>query len=80
MSNDFNIKEANLNFDFKAFLMKLLSYWPLFLISFSIAFGIAYYINVRKLPVYKLGATFTIEDTTANRPDRPIWFDPQATS
>ena len=62
MSDDFNINEVQVNFDFKGFLFKLLSYWPLFVISLAIAFGVAYYINVRKLPSYKMDTLITIND------------------
>ena len=62
MSEDFNISDVQINFDFKSFLYKLVSYWPLFLISLLIAFGIAYYVNVRKLPVYKMDTLVTIKD------------------
>jgi len=62
MSEDFNINDVQINFDFKGFLFKLLSYWPLFLISLAIAFGIAYYVNVRKLAVYRMSTLVTIKD------------------
>ena len=62
MSDDFNINDVQINFDFKGFLFKLLSYWPLFLISLAIGFGIAYYVNVRKLPIYKMDTLVTIKD------------------
>ena len=59
---DFEIKETETTFDFRGFIIKLLSYWPLFLISLAIAFGIAYYINVRKLPVYAISNVISIKD------------------
>ncbi|MDX1463653.1 MAG: sugar transporter, partial [Marinirhabdus sp.] len=62
MSEDFNINDVQINFDFKGFLYKLLSYWPLFLVSLAIAFGIAYYVNVRKLPIYKMETLVSIKD------------------
>ncbi len=62
MSEEFEIYETHTTFDFKGFLFKLLSYWPLFLISISIGFSIAYYTNVRKLPVYKMDTTISIKD------------------
>ena len=49
-------------FDFKGFLFRLLSYWWLFLISLIIAFGIARYINVRKVPIYRETSTISIKD------------------
>ncbi|MCH9661819.1 MAG: sugar transporter, partial [Bacteroidetes bacterium] len=62
MNDDFEINEVQSTFDFKGFLIKLISHWPLFLISLAIAFGIAYYINVRKLPIYKMDNVITIKD------------------
>ena len=62
MSEEFQINEVQSTFDFKGFLFKLLSHWPLFLISFAIAFGVAYYINVRKLPVYLMENMVSIKD------------------
>ncbi|MCW9037831.1 MAG: sugar transporter, partial [Altibacter sp.] len=62
MSEEFEIQEVSTTFDFKGFLVKLLSYWPLFLISLAICFGIAYYINVRKLPVYQMSNMISIKD------------------
>ena len=62
MQEQFNIEPINTNFDFKGFLLKLVSYWPLFLISLIIAFSIAYYINVRKLPVYQLSSLISVKD------------------
>ncbi len=62
MSEEFDINEIHSTFDFKGFLFKLLSYWPLFLISLAIGFSIAYYINVRKLPVYKMDTMISIKD------------------
>lgn len=62
MEEEFEIEKIESTFDFKGFLLKLLSYWPLFLISLAIAFGIAYYINVRKLPVYRMQNLVTIKD------------------
>ncbi|UAB81242.1 polysaccharide biosynthesis tyrosine autokinase [Marixanthomonas sp. SCSIO 43207] len=62
MSEEIDIKTDHTIFDFKGFLFKLLSYWPLFLVSLLIAFGIAYYINVRKLPVYQMDTMISIKD------------------
>lgn len=62
MSEEFEIFDPHTTFDFKGFLFKLLSYWPLFIISLVIGFGIAYYINVRKLPVYRLDTLVSIKD------------------
>ncbi|MBT0608971.1 polysaccharide biosynthesis tyrosine autokinase [Aequorivita echinoideorum] len=62
MSEDFEINEPVSTFDFRGFLFRLLRYWPLFLISLAIAFGIAYYINVRKLPIYQMENMVSIKD------------------
>lgn len=62
MNEEFEIDQLQTNFDFKGFLMKLISYWPLFLVSLIIAFSIAYYINVRKLPVYQMNNMISIKD------------------
>ena len=62
MSEEFNIKEISSSFDVKSLLVKIVAYWPLFLISLAIGFGIAYYINVRKLPVYKMDTLVSIKD------------------
>lgn len=62
MSEEIDISESHTTFDFRGFLFKLLRYWPLFLISFAIAFSVAYYINVRKLPIYKMDNMISIKD------------------
>ena len=62
MSEEFHINEIQSTFDFKGFLIKLLSYWPLFILSLLIAFSIAYYVNVRKLPVYQISNMVSIKD------------------
>ena len=49
-------------FDFKGFLFKVLRFWPLFLICLGIAFGIAYRINIKKLPIYRLQNKISIRD------------------
>jgi uncharacterized protein involved in exopolysaccharide biosynthesis len=62
MSEEFDINEVHTTFDFKGFLFKLLRFWPLFLVSLGIAFAIARYINVRKLPVYQMNNLVSIKD------------------
>ena len=62
MSEEFEINDIYSTFDFKGYLFKLISYWPLFLISLVIAFGIAYWINVRMLPVYQQKTMISIKD------------------
>lgn len=62
MNEEFEIDQLQTNFDFKGFLMKLISYWPLFLVSLIIAFSIAYYVNARKLPVYQISNMISVKD------------------
>jgi capsular exopolysaccharide synthesis family protein len=62
MNEEFEIKEIETTFDFKAFLFKILSFWPLFIVSIAIAYAIAYYINVRKLPVYSMESMISVKD------------------
>ncbi len=62
MNEEFDINEIQTNFDFRGFLFKLISHWPLFIIILAIAFGIAYYINVRKLPIYQIENMVSIKD------------------
>ncbi len=62
MEDDFEIRDQQNFFDFRGFLIKILSYWPLFLISLAVAFYIAYYINVRKQTVYRLSNMVTVKD------------------
>ena len=62
MEDDFEIKDQQHFFDFRGFLMKMLRYWPLFVISLCISFYIAYYINVRKETVYRLSNMISVKD------------------
>ncbi|MFT5231855.1 MAG: capsular exopolysaccharide synthesis family protein [Planctomycetota bacterium] len=62
MGEQFDLKDANAVFDVKAFLFKLLRFWPLFLVTLGIALAIAHYINVRKLPVYTMSNMISIKD------------------
>lgn len=61
---EFEISEVTGNFDLKGFLYKMLSYWWLFLGSISIGLFIAYYISVRKLPVYKISSMVEVKDNS----------------
>jgi hypothetical protein len=58
MREEFDVSEVYTTFDFKGFLFKLIRFWPLFLVSLGIAFAIARFINVRKLPVYLIDNNF----------------------
>jgi len=62
MSEEFEINEVHSTFDFRGFLFKLIRHWPLFIISLGIGFGVAYYQNVRKLPIYQMSNTVSIKD------------------
>ena len=59
---DDHISDVGSTFDFKGFILKVISYWKLILLSIGISFAVAYYNNVRKLPVYQLGNTISIKD------------------
>ncbi|WP_029272067.1 polysaccharide biosynthesis tyrosine autokinase [Flavobacterium sp. KJJ] len=59
---DFSIFENHSNFDFKGFLLKILSYWKLFLISLIIAFSIAYHVNIRKEKIYGMQTMVSIKE------------------
>ncbi|CAA9200623.1 exopolysaccharide transport family protein [Flavobacterium collinsii] len=59
---DFSIFENHSNFDFKGFLLKIASYWKLFLVSLIIAFAIAYQVNVRKEKIYGMQTLVSIKE------------------
>ncbi|MBE8727749.1 polysaccharide biosynthesis tyrosine autokinase [Flavobacterium hungaricum] len=59
---DFSIFENHSNFDFKGFLMKILSYWKWFLISLIITFTIAYQVNIRKEKIYAMQTMISIKE------------------
>lgn len=62
MKDDQELYEKQSTFDFRGFLYSLLKHWPLFVLSFVIAFCIAYYINVRKQPIYLIENLVSIRD------------------
>ncbi len=62
MEEDFDAQSSGSFFDFKGFLYRLVSFWWLFLISLAIAFGIARYIKVRKVPIYRENSMISIKD------------------
>src|SRR5690606_5201586 len=62
MQEYFEFEKFNTNFDFRGFVLKLLSFWPVFLISLGLALGIAYYINVRKLAEYQISSLISVKD------------------
>lgn len=59
---DFSIFENHSHFDFKGLLLKILSYWKLFLISLIIAFTIAYQVNIRKEKIYGMQTMISIKE------------------
>lgn len=59
---DFSIFENHSNFDFKGFLLKILSYWKWFLVSLIIAFTIAYQVNIRKEKIYGMQTMISIKE------------------
>lgn len=59
---DFSIFENHSNFDFKGFLLKILSYWKWFLASLIIAFTIAYQVNIRKEKIYSMQTMVSIKE------------------
>ena len=61
MENQFSFEEQ-INFDFKVFLLKLISKWKWFVIALLIGFLTAYYINIRKQNIYELDNYVTIKD------------------
>lgn len=59
---DFSIFENQASFDFKGFLIKVLSYWKWFVISLIITFTIAYQINIRKEKIYGMETLISIKE------------------
>jgi len=61
---DFTVFENHSSFDFKGFLIKILSYWKWFLLSVSIALLIAYQINIRKEKIYGVETLISVKEET----------------
>jgi uncharacterized protein involved in exopolysaccharide biosynthesis len=61
-SKDFWQFDTQNSFDFKGFLVKMVSYWKWFLASWIIAFIIAYNINVRKEKIYAVDTTIAVKE------------------
>ncbi len=51
-----------ISFDFKGFLIKTLSYWKWFLLSWTIAFTWAYQVNIRKEKIYAVDTTISVKE------------------
>ena len=62
MEDEFEIKDLQNFFDFKGFILKVLSWWPLFIVCIGIAYYIAYYKNVRKQSIYRMSNMITVKD------------------
>jgi len=58
----FHFFENQNNFDFKGFLIKILSYWKWFLASLIICFAIAYQVNIRKEKIYGMESLIAIRE------------------
>ncbi|MBL7866536.1 MULTISPECIES: polysaccharide biosynthesis tyrosine autokinase [Flavobacterium] len=59
---DFSFFENQNNFDFKGFLIKILSYWKWFLASLIVCFVIAYQVNIRKEKIYGMESLIAIRE------------------
>ncbi|PZQ79580.1 MAG: sugar transporter, partial [Flavobacterium johnsoniae] len=58
----FSFFENQNNFDFKGFLIKILSYWKWFLASLIVCFVIAYQVNIRKEKIYGMESLIAIRE------------------
>jgi capsular exopolysaccharide synthesis family protein len=63
-TKDFSFFENQNSFDFKGFLIKTLSYWKWFVLGLAICLYAAYYINLRKQPLYSLDTTIAVQEQT----------------
>jgi succinoglycan biosynthesis transport protein ExoP len=61
---DFAVFENGPSFDFKGFLLKVLSYWKWFLISICIFLTIAYQVNIRKEKIYSIETLISAKEET----------------
>ncbi|RTY92283.1 polysaccharide biosynthesis tyrosine autokinase [Flavobacterium sp. GT3R68] len=61
-TKDFSFFENQSNFDFKGFLIKILSYWKWFIVSLIIAYSIAYQVNIRKEKIYGVESVINIKE------------------
>ena len=61
-TKDFSFFETQNKFDFRAFFIKVLGHWLWFLISLTIAFVIAYQVNVRKQKIYGIATTISFKE------------------
>ena len=61
-TKDIKLLSEGASFDVKAFLVKLLGHWKLFLLSMSIALYWAYHVNIRKESIYGMDASIVVKD------------------
>lgn len=61
---DFSVFENQPSFDFKGFLIKILSYWKWFLLSVFFALMIAYQVNIRKEKIYEIETLISVKEET----------------
>ena len=61
-TKDFSFFENQNSFDFKGFLIKIVSYWKWFLLSLAITFTIAHQVNIRKQKIYALQTSIAIKE------------------
>jgi capsular exopolysaccharide synthesis family protein len=59
---DFSIFETQTGFDFKGFLIKILSYWKWFILSLITTFSIAYQVNIRKEKIYGMETLISVKE------------------
>jgi succinoglycan biosynthesis transport protein ExoP len=62
--NDFSVFENHASFDFKGFLIKILSYWKWFFLSVFVALMIAYQVNIRKEKIYEIETLISVKEET----------------
>jgi len=59
---ELDFSNPNAYFDFKSFINRILSNWYVFLFFVLIGLGIAYYVSVRKLPIYSMTSLISINE------------------
>ncbi|WP_027136920.1 exopolysaccharide transport family protein [Gaetbulibacter saemankumensis] len=62
MTDDYTSPQYTLNFDFKAFLFRALSYWKWFLLALIIGVYVVYQQNIRKEFPYTLDASISVQN------------------
>jgi polysaccharide biosynthesis transport protein len=59
--NFFDNQNQN-NFDFKGFLIKIVSYWKWFVLCWIICFTVAYQVNIRKQKIYSVETSISVKE------------------